>query len=399
MKCIWCDLETTTDKKLVSNKIKYANKEHIFPQSVGGVNCLEVGKVCEDCNNRLGETVDKHLKTENFRMLKQYQDSSEITGKPVGKIRNKKDKERKIKEITNISGYGGEFRITRSGENLNINTFDNLPCDLDGDHEYNNKFSKALHKCAVNVLIHSYDLQYIKSNFSELIHFVNNPNCIDFHKWSYAACYSHLFSKIHFEPFGLPYGEVQDTPVVLVLIFPCAIFIVCSKPNLLNIDLLRSFVSNFPQTENWESYIKNFPNNLESNRKLFGDKVGFKLIKKEIEGKANPDDCFYMLTQCKTCGQTNPTGIMLEKESILKGDQSQRIGGNQNSWNKLSIKDLSKQGLIVEKWDEKSLQNYINQGVTYPIENDITKISIQNCIIRCLNCLELIKFDSKDCFI
>jgi hypothetical protein len=35
MRCIWCEKETTTNKKLVNENLKYANKEHIFPEAVG----------------------------------------------------------------------------------------------------------------------------------------------------------------------------------------------------------------------------------------------------------------------------------------------------------------------------------------------------------------------------
>jgi hypothetical protein len=403
MKCIWCELETTTDKKLVSNKIKFANREHIFPESVGGINCLEVGKVCEDCNKRLGDNVDKFLKTENFMMLKQYQDSSEITGKPIGKIRGKADRERKSNETTNLKGYGGGFTIKRDKNNSNFITLTNLPDGSGGDFTYNDKFSKALHKCAVNKLLDKYDYEFMKYNYSELIDFVNNNDNNDYLKWSYGACYANLFSKIHFEPFCLQMIEIENIPKAIVLIFPCAIFIVCTKPHLVNIDLLNLVGANPPKLENWKQngfdYLKHFTGGVDDFRKSFGSLLKFTLVKKEINGKANPDDCFFMLTQCKTCGQTNPTGIMLGKETILNGNQNKKTGGKRNSWNKLLIKDLSKQGLIIEKWDKESLQNYIDQGVTYPVENDIKKMNITNCFIRCINCLEMIEFDAQDCFI
>ena len=404
MKCIWCELETTTDKKLVSNKIKFANKEHIFPESVGGINCLGVGKVCEDCNKRLGDTVDKYLKTENFMMLKQYQDSSKIIGKPVGKVRNEKDKERKIKEITNISSYENGTQIISSEENSNYLSFTNLPDGSGGDFSYNENFSKALHKCAVNVLLDKYDYEFIKSNFGELINFVNYENNQKYQDWSYSICYSKLSSMVHFEPFCLQQIKIKKIPIAIVLIFPCGIFIVSTKPKFVNIELLQLVSNNIPEMKHWEenglNFINHYTNISFANfKKTFGKQIKFTLVKKEINGNANPDDCFYMLTQCKTCGQTNPTGIMLGKETILNGNQNKKTGGNRNSWNKLLIKDLSKQGLIIEKWDKESLQNYIDQGVTYPVENDIKKMNIANCFIRCINCLEMIEFDAKDCFI
>ena len=401
MKCIWCDSETTTDKKSLTDSVKYANKEHIFPEAVGGIKCLEVGKVCKDCNERLGNNIDRFLKSENFMMLKQYQDSSEITGKPIGKKRSKLDRDRKIQEMTNLSGYGGGFEIRR--HNPNIINFISLPGGTGGDFIYNNKFSKALHKCAVNVLLEKYNYEFMKSNFSELIDFVNKNDNEDYLKWSYGVCYANIFSKVHFEPFCIHTIKIVDIPRALVLIFPSAMFIVCTSPNIVDSKLLELVSCNLPVMENWENkgfnYFDHFINGFESSRKSFGEKVQFTLVKKEITGTRNPDDGFYLLTNCKICGQTNPTGILINKELILNGNQNHTIGGNKNTWNKLSITDLSKKGLIVEKWDKESIQTLIDQGVNYPAENDVKKLNISNCKVQCINCFEWIEYDAKDCFL
>jgi hypothetical protein len=401
MKCIWCDLDTTSNKKSVTEKVKYANKEHIFPEAVGGIKCLEVGKVCEDCNKRLGDKIDRFLKTENFMMLKQYQDSSEIYGKPIGKIRDKLDRQRKIQEMTNLSGYGGGFKIIRYDSN--IFTLTNLPGGSGGDFIYNDKFSKALHKCVVNVLLEKYDYEFMKSNFSDLIDFVNNVDNSDFLNWSYGVCYANLFSKVHFEPFCIQTIGKMNIPRAVVLIFPIAIFILCTKPNGVNTKVLELVSRILPKMKNWENegfnYFEHFINGFESSRKSFGEKVKFTLVKKEVAGTQNPDDSFYLLTKCKTCGQTNPTGIFLSKELILNGNQNNSTGGNKNTWNKLSTKDLSKKGLIIEKWDKESLQTLIDQGVIYPIENDVKKLNISNCTVQCINCFDWIEYDAKDCFL
>ncbi len=126
MKCIWCDSETTADKILKSDSLKYANAEHIFPESVGGIRTLEVGKVCEECNNRLGTQVDKFLKTENFAFLIQYQNSSYIQGKPIGKDNSSKRRKRKESEIYKIKGYGGGTLIEREESCFNHIKLTNL---------------------------------------------------------------------------------------------------------------------------------------------------------------------------------------------------------------------------------------------------------------------------------
>ena len=57
MKCLWCGFQTTTDKALAKEDVRYreANKEHIFPESVEGQKILELGKVCQPCNDRLSK--------------------------------------------------------------------------------------------------------------------------------------------------------------------------------------------------------------------------------------------------------------------------------------------------------------------------------------------------------
>ena len=90
---------------------------------------------------------------------------------------------------------------------------------------------------------------------------------------------------------------------------------------------------------------------------------------------------------------------MLNKEFILDGNQNHTIGGHRNTWNKLSIEDLAKKGLVIEKWSQESLQKIIEQGVRYPAENDVKKMNISNCKVQCINCNELIEYDAKHCFI
>ena len=402
MKCLWCNLETTTERKLISEEIKYANKEHIFPEAVGGIKCLEVGKVCQDCNKRLGDKVDRFLKTENFMMLKQYQDSSEIIGKPIGKIRGKSDRERKNKEITNLSGYGGGFQIKRNKKESNGITLTNLPDGGGGDFTYNEKFSKALHKCAANVLLDKYDNEFMKSNFKELIDFINNSNNQEYQNWSYSVCYSDLFSKVHFEPFCIQMIEIEGIPKAIVLIFPCAIFIVCTKPNLVDIDLLNIVGSNPPRLKKWAKegfdYLKHFANGNENFRKSFGNQLKFTLIKKEKKGIPNPKDSLYLLVKCKTCGQTNPTGIVLSKKMVL-GKINGLGSRNKNSWNFHSKEDLEILCPNIELSESVVKDFELKYGINYPPENDVKKMNISNCKVQCINCSDLIIYDAKDCFL
>ena len=193
MRCIWCEKETTTNKKLVNENLKYANKEHIFPEAVGWLKCLRVGKVGEDCNNRLGSKVDAYLKKSNFAFMLQYQNSSQIIGKPIGKPRKGKAKLRKEAEIYNIKGSDG-LSIERDLDLFYSINFTNNYHGLHGDLSYNEKFSKAIHKCCLNAIYDTKDYSYIKNNFNELIEFINNPEYQNYNNWSYGINYFNYYT-------------------------------------------------------------------------------------------------------------------------------------------------------------------------------------------------------------
>jgi hypothetical protein len=223
MKCIWCERETTTDRKLVSETVVFANKEHIFPECVGGKRTFENGEVCQECNNRLGE-VDKFLQ-DNFMMIKQFQDSSLINGKPSGKRRDKEDWERKKAEMYDKKTLSGA-RIIRNPEFTNFITAICLPNGMDGDFTYNGNFSKALHKCVVNVLLDFKGYDYVKKNYPELIDFVNDKNNHSYHNWSYGTCYGDMLTQIPFEPFCLQYVETlvnNEVVIGAVVLIPISI--------------------------------------------------------------------------------------------------------------------------------------------------------------------------------
>ena len=404
MRCIWCEKETTTDEKLVNENLKYANKEHIFPESVGGLKWLREGKVCKECNDRLGSKVDAYLKKSNFAFMVQYQQSSILQKKIIGKGRNKEDKIRKQSEIYKIKGYNSDTEIERYDDyNFSLT---NLPSGSSGDLTYNDKFSKAIHKCALNVVYNEKGYEYLKTNFQELIDFINNSENQNYNDWAYGITYCDIISyPIHFEPFSLKKMEKDGVISIVVLFFPCAICIVSLKPKLLNTTSFKIVTKNLPRLEHFEKqgynyfdHVNNDFNN--SHRFSFGDKIKFYFIAKQIPGQHNPEDVFHLLTGCKFCGQTNSTGIFISKELILIGDQCNVIVGLKNSWNKYSVNDLKLKGFLVEKWNPESLKKHIeNNGISYPIENDVKNLNLSNCEVTCINCKCLITYDAKDCFI
>lgn len=399
MKCIWCEKKTTTNKELANDDLKFANLEHVFPEAVGGARTLPIGSVCQDCNKRLGEDVDPHLKLQNIAFMMQYQTSSHLAGKPIGKIRNSDDRKRKEAEIKELGGYGGGTTIQR-GENFQHITIVNSPNGSAGDFTYNAKFSKALHKCAVNVILDLYGYDHVKNNYSELINFIKSKDESSY-AWSYGVCYSNPCLQIHFEPCRLTEVKAPELILALSMAFPAGIFVVGLKPNLVDPNLLTIIGSQSLQIQNWIDagfdYYNHYRSIFADSRVSFGDKFKFTLIKKEIEGQRNPDDCFYLLTKCKTCDQTNPTQMLMSKSCVL--GKVNGIGGNQkNSWNYHSASDLEILCPEVEfahAFKDEFTNNY---GINYPEENSPANLNIQNCVCTCINCNQPIQYDAKDCF-
>ena len=404
MRCIWCDFETTSDRSKASATLKFANKEHIIPEAVGGLQCLEVGKVCMECNEKLGNSVDGHLKTENIMMLQQYQVSSGVIEKPIGKTKDKERRARKLAEMKKIVGYSNGVTVERFPE-INGTVFTGSPSGTTlYDYEYNNKFSRALHKCALNIILHESDYFQTKKNHSELINFIKDPGYRWPEVWSYAVCYRNLFAQMHFEPFWHIFSSSAQEFSYILLVFPCAIFIVGTKPNFINPKMLENIEKIIPENLGVEGFefntVRYFSWEPPYRRTQFGERFKFTFIKKEIQGEPNPEDAFYLLTKCWTCGQTNPTGTTLGKDVVFNGNQSQTISGHKNSWNRYSRGDLLKKGWKLDAWGADAVQAHIEkEAISYPAENDVKKLNIKNCTMQCLNCGWPIQYSAADCFL
>lgn len=401
MKCIWCDFETTTNTANVTDQVKLANKEHIIPECVGGKQCLEIGKVCVDCNNKLN-SLDEYLKRGNFMMLNQYQISSAIMGSPIGKKKDKERRERKEREMKEISGYSGGVHITRHSNEYT--TYTNLPGGTDGDYFYYEKFSKALHKCALNIVLNDHDYFYVKNNCSELIDFILNPVTHLTEGWAYAVCYRNLFSQSHFDPFWLTFGRNTAGSFAFLMVFPGAMFIVGTKQDNINPDTIKNIEKEIPENLGIKgdefNAVQHFSSMPPQQRAQFGERFKFVFLKKQIQGVPNPVDGFYLLTHCRTCGQVNPTGIMFGKDLIFTGNQSHTVSGPKNTWNVYTREDLLKKGFILDAWSEDSILEFIeNQAISYPAENDVKKLNITNCSTQCINCGWLIQYSAPDCFL
>ncbi len=390
---MWSGVPTTGNKEIDS-------EEHIFPECIGGRDTLPVGDVSKEWNNRLS-WLDNILKKGHPAMMFAYQVDPTITGK---KTSNKARKKRRKEEKKSISNITGVTRIERDLESRQTNL---LNASFEG---FDNDFCRSIHKCIANVICFHEGSRYVRDNFLELIDFVKNgtnPGA-----WSYAVSFADPFIGLCIVPqcIKLAYSldkQLQQQCVWVCFVHTSGIWIAVSQPNALNKEIIEEFsnsiLADTPLVKKIEEagadFRRLFGMEWASNRKFIGE-FKFIWIKKQIEGKPNPEDAFYLLTKCKLCGQINPTGIMITKGMILNGNHNRATGMPKNSWNYYSIKDLERRGLHTQKWDPRKLEKRIHtQGIDVPLENDVRKLNITNCKCTCINCGNTIKYDANDCFL
>lgn len=219
------------------------------------------------------------MKSENYMMLKQFQDSFDLNSKPPGKIRNQKDRIRKEMERNKLTGYLGGSSIERNPENRNIIKLTNLPSGTAGDCVYNDLFAKGLHKCTINCILSCTDYEYTTRHHSNLINFINDPANKSFEDWSYGVCYVDIFVRMSFEPFFVPQIVVNGVCEAILLFFPMGIFAIGTKPRILDSNMLSVMGSHPPRLEIFESqkinYLDLYNGGINDCGPTFGDKIKF----------------------------------------------------------------------------------------------------------------------------
>ena len=179
--CLYCGSPTTIDKSDTKKELAN-NPEHLFPYSMGGKETLELGDVCNKCNNRLS-TVDRAFKHGNILTAHAYQVDGSKKGRPRSPEDKKRHKEEKIK-ITLDNKSSSVVSIPSAGAHaLQIPTMPHTLICLCA------QFTSA----ASNILCKYFGSKSTRLWYPELIDFVNtgkNP-----HSWSYAASYQllHLY--------------------------------------------------------------------------------------------------------------------------------------------------------------------------------------------------------------
>jgi hypothetical protein len=396
MKCLWCGFQTTTDKDLATEVVRYANKEHIFPESVEGEKTLELGKICQLCNGRLGNFVDSNLKQGNLAMMRQYQESSAIKGKPIGKKRKKQEgKDRKEAELRYLKDRSVRGKsIGRDGNTTDFTNYlclDDRPIDLDFDE----KFSKALLKCALNVLYDQRSQEVMWETYPHALDFINKEKYDGSEMWPYAACYSNMVSRLSFEPTCLATIDITNTEdstkttIAVALLFPCGIFLIGMYPNALTPKLVQNFKKQLQPVIDLDLFIQ-FRNSKQE--------LDFFFIKKQITGVPDPIGSFHILTRCLICQQINPTGIGIGKSLVLETS-----GGSlplaSHSWNSYKKEDLVTMGVNLEGMSDDEVDLFIRRVGVKTTEKFKSLQNITNFSRLCINCGEEMTFSSKDCFL
>lgn len=265
-------------------------------------------------------------------------------------------------------------------------------------------FVRALHKCTANVLCDNYGSLFTRENYNDLLKFVRDGG--DTRPWSYAVSFSNPFkTPITDEPKPLIFRANVENRDLVSFIHTSGIWLTGSQPYLLNPEIIETASemivekdAHFKEPKTRKSITDFFGFNYESKARTAIGNLKFLWIAKEIEGTPN-DQFLYILTKCKLCGQTNPTGITLPRDIIYNGNLNKTIYYDKNTWNRYTLEDLTKSGLKVEKWDKNSLEKYMAQGISIPIENDVKKLEIHKCKTTCINCGYLINYSASDCFI
>lgn len=403
MRCLWCRKETTTEKGSVSDRVVYANLEHIFPESIGGKKCLEQGKVCEDCNNRLGRLVDPYLRENNTMMSMYWQSGSLAMGRPIGKKgKNKQDKERKQAMMSDMTAFNGGTKIQRTEGFVNLTNV----AGGTGSEPFDEQFSRALHKCAVNLVYDVKDYTFMQSRFPSLIEFVGNLDNTA-NAWAYGICYAKLFESTSFEPMGY-FLESGDGPIAAMMFFPALIAIVGLQPNILHPSELEKFtgdhLADFLSAEGYDlNGMKRHYNGgafPDQKQRRFGSVFDFQFRKQLQPPQPRPDGDFHVLFRCDTCGQINPSGLRVDKREVLEPWSNHTVQSRSKGWNVITKEDLRIQGLHIEKCAPESLDKFLKQPFQYPRDREFVYRDMIRCQSqKCINCGMLVSYSGEDLFI
>lgn len=411
--CLYCGSTATTDK-YDTEKEPANHREHIFPYSMGGKETLELGDVCNKCNNELS-AVDRAFKHNNIMAASAWQ----ADPNKKGRARSSKDRQRHKKEKTTMTLANGSsevISIPRGGA-----------CFRNSNHaNYDDMFVRAIHKCVSNTLCKHFGTKSTRLYYPELIDFVNtgsNP-----HSWSYAASYQvfhrYIISPLHYqlwtveimpdipellplhgkEPPKIP--EEGFIPYAVSFIDTSGIYLVGTMPGILSKPSISSVSRTLYERVKRElrgsgssddKPLWTFNSSVMTRgRSTIGD-LNFLWIKKQIAPSTDPSDRLRVLVNCKICGQTNPTGHDVDRRTVntkMSGQLSYILRAK--SWNRPTLNDLKDRGLNTEKWSKEHLDGILSGKLDYSTKHCAEFLPEKGEII-CINCRNQVSFSRNDC--
>lgn len=395
--CLYCGELTTKDEDDPTKKLAIS-REHIFPYSIGGNTTLEVGDVCDECNNSLGK-VDRAWKYDDLITAHTYQ----IDNFKRGRQRDKESKERHREEKKKISVFNGGSTVEYD-EETRTTTFTNVAFA-----KYNDLFARALHKCAANILCDKFGSKKTRSYCPELIDFVNTGN--NARSWSHAVSYQGLWSTIVCRPHSRHITLANDEPIALSFVDTSGIYLIGTKPNMLSKEMILHMSEYIVNQDRRGSYsseqkpkfrlVDHFGSiSFTANRTPIGD-LQFMWVRKHLKPERRLDGFLRVLVECKTCGQINHAGSSVGCRELLDTKGSARvIGGRDNDgWNRLTIDDLKRRGVKTEALPGEELERMMGGGIDYPAENKEKLMCISRGRVQCICCGERVDYVRDECFL
>lgn len=398
MRCIWCDHETTTDESAATDKIRYANLEHIFPEGVGGQKCLAQGLVCQVCNNELGGTVDRYLKTGDFSMMNQFQISDGIPGKRGDAARRERKRQEK-----RVLHHHNKSTITCRSDNGTNTLFLNV-----NYYQYEPKFIRALHKCLANVIVDVLGPDHFTEH-GVLKNYVLTGEPQSASDWAVGIAYANVVERKSFEPFHSQLLlDGKGKVIAGVLLFPSLLAIVGTEPKTITKESLwlftrilhKEFSRSHKNGLTWDvvQYFQAQGVLDTSNRVPLHTKLKVRLVKKHVTGVPLPSK-IQLLVCCPCCGQANPTGIEYQKTEVLS-QSTNMTHGRDTSWNAYEKDDMRLiLGSVALENNDLHFENYIKS----PIRIDTNKLNTLRSswlskTLTCIGCEAYIYAHPKDYF-
>ena len=383
--CLFCGSTTNKDEP----------REHIFPKSIGGDAVLPIGDVCRNCNTELSD-LEQSLKYENLVMAASFQ----IDGFQKGRNNNPQRKQRHKEQKKDYKGKGFQTKFDKEKNVLQVTN-----ADLS---VYKDKFVRTLHKFAIELVCKEMGSRAAREEYPEIIDFVMNGTMP--HHWSYAVSYrtATMFTGGFMRPYELSKFISDGKLLAVNIIHTSGIYIIGLKPNIIDLYLIHLTSHHILNSSDGYYYKQLVKNNVNFNY-YFNSKswepvhrlatigqLNFIWIKKHVKSKQRSED-LHLLVNCKICGQTNPTGIQIDRKVIHGKNTTYRIGGIKNDWNHYTVNDLIQNGLHIDKMSKRQINSSLDQPIQYPVENKDKIFGNYSGIIRgCLCCHYPILWRKKD---